>query len=107
MRTFLMAAGLGLYPAIAVALNYAVVQRVCIPDAVPMQRFETVPIPVGCELVDCCPGCPGAGPIDWRVRFDSKLGTRAELRFEGLSKEQIGKLEISGAAKRDGERILL
>lgn len=107
MKTFALAVGLGLYPALAGALNYAIVQDACIGDVKPVPPFPLAPIPVGCELVDCCPGCPGPGPIEWRIRFDSKLKTRAELRFEGLPNGQIDKLEISGAAKRDGERILL
>jgi hypothetical protein len=107
MKAFLLAVGLGIYPALAAGLNYGILQRACIRGAIPVPPFLTAPIPVGCELVDCCPGCPGPGPIEWRIRLDSTVATSAELRFEGLSKEQVGKLKISGAAKRDGERILL
>lgn len=107
MKAFLLAVGLGLYPTLAIGLNYAMRLTACIPSAVPVPPFVTAPIPVGCEIVDCCPGCPAPGPIDWRIRLDTKVATRAELRFEGLSKAQLGKLKISGAAKRDGDRILL
>jgi hypothetical protein len=88
-------------------MNYALLLTACIRGAVPVPPFETAPIPVGCEIVDCCPGCPGPGPIEWRIRIDTKIETHAELTFEGLSKAQLGKLKIDGAAKRDGQRILL
>jgi len=107
MRAFLVALGLSLYPAFAAAMNYAILQHACIRGAIPVPPFDTAPIPVGCEIVDCCPGCPGLGPLEWRIRLDGKIATRAELRFEGMLKEQFAKLKIEGAAKREGERILL
>jgi hypothetical protein len=107
MRTILLTLGLAFYSTLAGALNYAIVQRSCISAAIPLPPFKTIPIPIGCELVDCCPGCPGPGPMEWRVTLDSKVATQAELRFEGLSKAQIGKLKLSGAAKLDGQRILI
>lgn len=107
MRALLLAVSLGLYPALAAGLNSAMVQRACIRDVVPVPPFATPSIPVGCDLVDCCPGCPAAGPIEWRIRLDSKVATRAELRFDGLSAQEVGELTINGAATRDGERIVL
>jgi len=107
MKAFLLAVGLGLHSALAAAFNYAIVQDACIGGIQPVPSFPIAPIPVGCELVDCCPGCPGTGPIEWRIKFESKLATSAELRFDGLSREQIDKLDVRGTAKRDGERIVL
>ena len=107
MKAFVLAVGLAFFPAFAAGFNYAIVQDACIGGAKHVPDFRIAPIPVGCELVDCCPGCPGPGPIEWRVRFESKIGTSAELLFEGLSQEQVRTLKIRGSARRDGERILL
>jgi hypothetical protein len=107
MKALLLVFSLSLYSALAAGLNDAIVQRACIRDSVPVPPFATAPIPVGCELVDCCPGCPALGPIEWHIRLDGKVATRAELRFEGLSQQEVVGLKIKGAAKRDGERIVL
>jgi hypothetical protein len=48
--------------------QYKVRDRICIAD---LRKAPPVlpanPVPIGCELVDCCPGCPGGGLIEWRV----------------------------------------
>jgi len=55
-------------------------------------------IPVGCEVVDCCPGCPGA-PIDWRIRVAGDPIESVTLKFEDLPAEMSGKLKLQGNAK--------
>lgn len=68
--------------------------------------IETVPVPVGCEVVDCCPGCPGPGPIDWKVRVDGQMMQSAVLRFEGLGPEGLRRLKLSGNARLEKDRIV-
>lgn len=97
--------GLSPFSPFAVAFNQDMMTRICVAETIPFDR--QAPIPIGCELVDCCPGCPGAGPIEWRINLDAKIMTNAELRFEGLGAAELQKLQIRGAAKRDGERIVL
>src|SRR5437773_4697569 len=95
-------------PAVAAALGNSVINRVCIPEAVTAPPFgKGTPVPVGCQLVDCCPGCPGPGPVDWRVSVDGKVLAGAELRFEGLTANDLKQLKIAGAAKLQGDRIVL
>jgi hypothetical protein len=53
-------------------LNNAMVDRICIADPAKPPILRTTPIPVGCELVDCCPGCLGSGPFEWRINIDSR-----------------------------------
>lgn len=96
---------LSAFSPVALALDYGMTSRICLAEAIPFDK--QAPVPVGCEIIDCCPGCPGAGPIEWRITLDAKIMTRAELRFEGLGARELRKLKIGGAAKLDGERILL
>ena len=100
---FLLAA-----PPLAGAFNDHLVDRICIADLAASAALQKrKPIPVGCELVDCCPGCPGPGPIEWRVAIDAKFLAGAELRFEGLPPARLKQLKIEGNAKRQGNRIVL
>lgn len=83
----------------ATALQWNVHYKFCIPDLFEIPRvIDRIPIPVGCEVVDCCPGCPGPGPLDWRIRMDGLI-QEAELGFEGLSEEAFDALDTSGTAK--------
>jgi hypothetical protein len=61
--------------------------------------IEDIPIPVGCEVIDCCPGCPGPGFIDWKIRLDKTIMQGARLRIEGLDEKSLRALKISGDAK--------
>ncbi len=53
-----------------------------------IQEFERVmfipPIPVGCESVDCCPGCPAREALTWRIRLGGDAVEAMVLEFEGL-----------------------
>jgi hypothetical protein len=95
------------YPAIGLAQNVDIVNRFCTDGIiVPPMLEKPFRIPVGCEVIDCCPGCPG-GELEWRIQIGSKAFRGAELRFQGLSRAQLEQLKISGNAKRDGNRIVL
>lgn len=56
---------------------------------------EKIWVPVGCEVIDCCPGCPGP-PIDWRIRLSGDPARAVVLRFENLSVEAARKLRVEG-----------
>jgi len=74
--------------------QYKVRDRICIADvrkAPPV--LPANPIPIGCELVDCCPGCPGGGQIEWRVSIEGKILSGAEIALQGLSAEQLGRVK--------------
>lgn len=74
--------------------------RICPEKIVDITTLiKDIPIPVGCEVIDCCPGCPGPGFIDWRIRIDKTIMQGATLRFEGLPRTSLGQLKISGPAK--------
>ena len=57
---------------------------------------ELPPIVPGCEVIDCCPGCPGPGWIDWRIRVVGDPIGRFVLDFEGLAPELAARLELKG-----------
>lgn len=56
-------------------------------------------IPVGCEVIDCCPGCPGPGPIDWRIRIKGDPVKSVIFSFENVSPTALEQLKITGDAK--------
>ncbi len=86
------------------AVNWNLAYRFCPGEIFEIPRFmEDVPIPVGCEVIDCCPGCPGPGFIDWKIHVDKTIMQGARLRFEGLSEKLISQLKISGNAKITGK----
>lgn len=78
--------------------------RVCFEDLVLTEIPLLDDIPVGCEIVDCCPGCPGP-PLDWVIRFEGELVEGLALRFEGLP---VDPRQIAGEGARwDGERLIV
>ena len=101
----LLLIGLAACPCVAAAFKNTQVARICIDEAGMVPSPKPAPIPVGCELIDCCPGCPAAGSLDWRISTDTKILDGAQLRFEGPASESK-RLKISGNAKVDADRIV-
>lgn len=60
---------------------------------------EIPPIVVGCEVIDCCPGCPGPDPIDWRIRVKGDPIESVVLKFENISPETMRELKVVGNGK--------
>ena len=75
----------------------------CVGEIVDFQP-ERSWIPVGCEVIDCCPGCPGP-PIDWRIRVTGDLLERVVLQFENLPPEVAKQLGIKGSGKWEGSSL--
>jgi hypothetical protein len=71
---------------------------ICIDQV--LTPFKPVAIPVGCEIVDCCPGCPAGDLLDWHVRATGDALESAELRFEG------GGVPERSERLRPGESVL-
>ncbi len=94
---------------VAHALHWDLMYRFCPEQALEvLPVIEDISIPVGCELVDCCPGCPGPGFMDWKIYIGKGAIQGAKLRFEGLSQKSLRQLKISGDAKiTDKGEILL
>jgi hypothetical protein len=56
-------------------------------------------IPVGCEIIDCCPGCPGPAVIDWHIRVDGTPVDALIVRFDNLPPSMRSALRIQGSAR--------
>lgn len=100
-RLLLFSATVLLFSPTAFGLSWNLFHKLCPEDAIELPELlveltEDRPIPVGCEVVDCCPGCPGPGPLDWKIRLDAQFLKGAELRFEGLGRKQLADLKMSG-----------
>jgi hypothetical protein len=63
------------------------------------------PLPIGCDLVDCCPGCPGADSLEWRIRVTGNRLEGAELHFEGEPALDTRRLKLTGSARQLESRI--
>ncbi len=60
---------------------------------------------VGCEIVDCCPFCPGP-LIDWTIRVDGDPVEALILRFENLHPAVARQLRVEGGAQwLTGDRL--
>src|SRR6185295_8768258 len=92
------------FPSTTSAFNFGGIQRFCIPEVGPLPTLQIEPIPIGCEIVDCCPGCPAAGPIEWRINVDSKALAGAELRFERVGQDALKQLKLTGGARLTEDR---
>lgn len=76
----------------------------CIED---LLRIPPIPpIPVGCALVDCCPGCPGRPTIDWRVRLAGDAFDSIVLEFENLPRDARRQVRITGSGRWLDDRRL-
>lgn len=61
-----------------------------------VNAIQEVPIPVGCLVPNCCEDCDENTKVDWRITMDRDLFKRAELRFEGLSREDFDRVGKGG-----------
>jgi len=88
----------------AEAMHHDSFMRFC-PDE--FQKFD-IPVPVGCEAVDCCPGCPG--PLDvleWRILVDKELGRPIQIAFDGMDENAMRRLQVRGNAQFEGNTLFV
>lgn len=86
------------------AANWTISANICIEQIV---DFRPKPIPVGCEIVDCCEGCPGPPfDLDWRIRFESVGIEAMVLEFENLDPAVAQELQIEGPGEWISENEL-
>jgi hypothetical protein len=65
-------------------------------------------VPVGCEIVDCCPFCPGPLEfIDWVINVAGDPFDLLTLKFADLSPEAAAKVTVEGSASWNAERQTL
>jgi hypothetical protein len=67
------------------------------PEVFPIQK-----VVVGCDVVDCCPGCPNASSLDWRVQVSGNAIEAVHLSFKNLSAAAIESLALTGATLTAG-----
>lgn len=79
-------------------------RRFCIQDLARPTRLAA--IPVGCESIDCCPGCPAREPIDWRINLSGDALESMVLEFEGLPAGSAARVTLEGDARWMDERRL-
>jgi hypothetical protein len=94
-----------LFPSATFAQRF--VQRLCVNTDILLPVLKPIRIPVGCEIIDCCPWCPGPGPLDWRIRIEGQAFQGAEVRLEGMTPEQLKSVKVSGSGKLVGDRIIV
>ena len=65
-------------------------------------------VPVGCEVVDCCPGCPGIlEKINWRIHVEGAPLESLTLKFNRLPKDIAAGLKLGGTAQGSAENVLV
>ena len=80
--------------------------RFCWTDLLEINpEIYKIRVPVGCEVIDCCPGCPGPPPIDWKIRVLGEAPMiRPTLSFENMPTGGLGNLNMDGDVN-PGENI--
>lgn len=88
------------------ATPFALDVKICnidVPVELPSKKF-----PIGCEILDCCPGCPGPGPLEIRLDFAAPTGSEARLSVGGVPEAALRALKLGGNAKwTDGGTLVL
>src|SRR6185436_3239499 len=75
-----------------------------------LEEVEIPPlrVPVGCEIIDCCPWCPGPPEIlDWRILVERGLTRSVEVTFERADERAMARLQFRGNVKRQGNTLLI
>lgn len=99
-RPLICSAFLLLCSSSVMAIHWDLWFRFCPEEFIEIPHLiEDIPVPVGCEVVDCCPGCPGPPLVDWRINIDPTRFQGATLRFEGIDQRALAQLKIEGNAK--------
>jgi len=83
--------------------------KVCAGDTFELPKdIFTEWVPVGCETVDCCPGCPGIlDKLSWRIKVEGAPLESATLKFSRLPKDIAAGLKFEGTAQGSAENLLI
>lgn len=88
------------------ATAQAFISHICLDDLLVLEPgFPKKIIPVGCEVIDCCTGCPGPW-IDWRIRVESPIDVQLVLTFENMPKENLSNIKTKGNVNWDKDKTL-
>src|ERR1051325_6576663 len=69
-------------------------------------QVEPAAVAVGCEALGCCPGCPPASEVEWRVSVHAAAFTQATIRFRDIG-QPLTALKLGGNARVDGDAIIV
>lgn len=65
-----------------------------------MPAFGQTPfVPLGCEIIDCCPLCPAAAEVEWALTLDGAPVRELVVRLERLDAQQLARLRLRGPAQ--------
>jgi hypothetical protein len=83
--------------------------KICPGDVFELpQDLFTEWVPVGCEVVDCCPWCPGIlDKLSWRIKVEGAPLRSATLKFSRLPKDIAAGLKFDGTAQGSAENLLI
>lgn len=80
--------------------------NVCVTEFVDLAILvEQEPLFSGCSLPDCCPGCPIAQHLDWRIQFNQGAFLQAQIRFSDPPPDMFVNLQTVGPVQVVGEEI--
>ncbi len=79
-----------------------IVERLCIDDLIdrPWIDFDIPDVPVGCEQIDCCPGCPGPPfDLEWEITVQGDGLAGMILEFDSSDPDALAQV-LSGEARK-------
>jgi hypothetical protein len=65
---------------------------------------QPLPIPIGCQVIDCCPGCPAPLFLDWRVSLTGNLAESVRLELNVPKSENFSIKKGKGILE-EGNRV--
>lgn len=79
-------------------------ERICVQDLARLIAWQEK-LPLGCELVDCCPDCPRDAPLDLAVRVSGELLAGVEIRLPSGERASAarGETRLPGIGRVGGE----
>ena len=78
--------------------------RICLQEFARVARLP--PIPIGCEIIDCCPGCPGREAITWRIQLGGDSVESMVIEFDGLPAGPAARRTLEGEGRwLDDQRL--
>jgi hypothetical protein len=103
---YLLSSGLILVSTFAYAAHWHIVNYWCLEE-IRYIDLRDWPVPVGCEVIDCCPSCPGADSLDWYIQIQGDLVESLRLEFENLPPDAARKVTTKGKVIRTDKNIFV